>query len=95
MDMHGKNKIYFCPFNNSLVKSYDVVNGVAEDIPVSVSSGMYTNIIVKDDYIYLMPQKLDNGILKYNLMINHKKLYILMPNTIILHSMSVILCLMM
>ena len=62
-----KNKIYFCPFNNSLVKSYDVVNGVVEDIPVSVSSGMYTNIIVKDDYIYLMPRKLDNGILKYNL----------------------------
>lgn len=74
-DMHAtykssymeQNKIYFCPFNNSQVKCFDVLNKVTENIPIAVTSGIYTNVIAKDNYLYLMPQKLDNGILKYNL----------------------------
>ena len=62
-----QNKIYFCPFNNSQVKCFDVLNKVTENIPIAVTSGIYTNVIAKDNYLYLMPQKLDNGILKYNL----------------------------
>ena len=63
----NQNKIYFCPFNNSQVKCYDLINKVVEDIPVLVSSGVYTGIYVKDNILYLMPQKLGNGILKYDL----------------------------
>lgn len=46
---------------------FDVLNKVTENIPIAVTSGIYTNVIAKDNYLYLMPQKLDNGILKYNL----------------------------
>lgn len=63
-----RNKIYFCPFNNTEVKCYDVSDNTIENIPVQVSSGTYTDIYVKEGMLYLMPQKLTDGILKYNLL---------------------------
>lgn len=64
------NKIYLCPWDYNKILSFDLETEEFKELGSTVEERVYRNIVVRENHLYLFPEKLPNDILDIDLNVN-------------------------